>query len=120
MVYPTGVKSSYGFRLIVSTTIVYVGLVVRLYFYFLLLHTNCLFQLSTAMYQHYINKLKLITRSVLVGLVHGKTMNSPSISYDNGDAISLISNDAESRNDLRNIASSYRSSYRYKSFDYTS
>ncbi|KAJ8063872.1 hypothetical protein OCU04_007726 [Sclerotinia nivalis] len=37
-----------------------------------------------------------MTRSALVGLIHEKTMKSPSISYDNGDATSLMSNDAES------------------------
>ena len=37
-----------------------------------------------------------MTRSVLVGLIHDKTMKSPSIAYDNGEATSLRSTDAGS------------------------
>lgn len=74
-----GEGSNHGFWLIVSAFTIYVGLA-----------------LSTAVYQHFINRLKLMTRSALVGLIHEKTMNSPGMSYDNGDATSLMSNDAES------------------------
>lgn len=48
------------------------------------------------MYQHSINKLKLMTRSALVGLIYDKTMKSPSIAYDNGEATTLMSTDADS------------------------
>ncbi|KAF7180682.1 hypothetical protein CNMCM7691_009973 [Aspergillus felis] len=48
------------------------------------------------MYQHRINRLKLMTRSALVGLIHDKIMKSPSNSYDNGEATTLMSSDAES------------------------
>jgi hypothetical protein len=36
-----------------------------------------------------------MSRSALVGLIHHKTMESPSISYDNGEATTLMSTDAE-------------------------
>lgn len=48
------------------------------------------------MYQHRVNKLKLMTRSALVGLIHHKTVESSSIAYDNGEATALISTDADS------------------------
>ncbi|KAF7939946.1 uncharacterized protein EAE98_000073 [Botrytis deweyae] len=72
-------ESSRGFWLIVSAVAIYVGLA-----------------LSTAVYQHRINRLKLITRGALVGLIHAKTMESPSIAYDNGEATTLMSTDADS------------------------
>lgn len=53
-------------------------------------------QLSTSVYQHRINRLKLMTRSALVGLIHDKTMKSPSVAYNNGEATTLMSTDADS------------------------
>lgn len=47
------------------------------------------------MYQNRINKLKLMTRSALIGLIHDKTMKSSSITYENGKVTTLMSNDAE-------------------------
>ncbi|TGO29604.1 hypothetical protein BPAE_0013g00560 [Botrytis paeoniae] len=77
--YPIEEESSRGFWLVVSAVAIYVGLA-----------------LSTAVYQHCINRLKLITRGALVGLIHAKTMESPSIAYDNGEATTLMSTDADS------------------------
>lgn len=37
-----------------------------------------------------------MTRSSLVGLIHDKTINSPAVSYDDGQAITLMSTDADS------------------------
>lgn len=37
-----------------------------------------------------------MTRSSLVGLIHDKTMKSPAVSYDNGEATTLMSTDADS------------------------
>ncbi|KAF7874446.1 uncharacterized protein EAF02_008423 [Botrytis sinoallii] len=77
--HPIEEESSRGFWLVVSAVAIYVGLA-----------------LSTAVYQHRINRLKLITRGALVGLIHAKTMESPSIAYDNGEATTLMSTDADS------------------------
>lgn len=77
--YPAGAESSHGYWLVVLAVFIYVSLA-----------------LSTAVYQHSINKLKLMTRSALVGLIHDKTMKSPSIAYDNGGATTLMSTDADS------------------------
>ncbi|TGO85301.1 hypothetical protein BPOR_0410g00020 [Botrytis porri] len=77
--YPIEEESSRGVWLVVSAVAIYVGLA-----------------LLTAMYQHRINRLKLITRGALVGLIHAKTMESPSIAYDNGEATTLMSTDADS------------------------
>ncbi|KAF8851871.1 putative ABC transporter [Acephala macrosclerotiorum] len=68
-----------GYWLIISAIAVYVGLAI-----------------STGIYQQRLNKLKLMTRSALVGLIHDKTMNSPSIAYDNGESTTLMSTDADS------------------------
>ncbi|KAI1809574.1 putative ABC transporter [Poronia punctata] len=76
---PSAVDNSRGFWLIISAGSIYVGLA-----------------LSTAMYQHKIKKLKLMTRSAVIGLIHEKIMYSPSISYDDGQATTLMSTDAES------------------------
>ncbi|KAI0189383.1 putative ABC transporter [Xylaria flabelliformis] len=72
-------ESDHGFWLIVSSIIIYVGLA-----------------LSTAKYHDSLNRLKLMTRSALVGLIHDKTMNLPSIAYDTGEATTLMSTDADS------------------------
>ena len=37
-----------------------------------------------------------MTRSALVGLIHNKTMRSPSVSYDSGESTTLMSTDADS------------------------
>ncbi|THV47959.1 hypothetical protein BGAL_0277g00120 [Botrytis galanthina] len=79
MAYSIEEESSRGFWLVVSAVAIYVGLA-----------------LSTAVYQHRINRLKLITRGALVGLIHAKTMESPSIAYDDGEATTLMSTDADS------------------------
>ncbi|OKL59922.1 hypothetical protein UA08_04651 [Talaromyces atroroseus] len=42
------------------------------------------------------NRLRLMTRSALVGLIHDKTMRAPSVAYDNGEATTLMSTDADS------------------------
>lgn len=41
-----------------------------------------------------------MTRSSLVGLIHDKTIYSPAVSYDNGQAITLMSTDADSLDDV--------------------
>ena len=39
-----------------------------------------------------------MVRSPLVGLIHNKAMNSPSVSYDNGESTTLMSTDTDSLN----------------------
>ncbi|KAM3507972.1 hypothetical protein MY10362_001475 [Beauveria mimosiformis] len=75
--HSTATSSDDGFWLIVSALVIYLGLA-----------------LSTAIYQSRINKLKLMTRSALTGLIHDKTMKSPSIAYEDGEATTLMSTDA--------------------------
>ncbi|RAK75330.1 putative ABC transporter [Aspergillus fijiensis CBS 313.89] len=76
---PTIAASGRGAGLIVSAVAIYGGLAI-----------------STAIYRHQINRLKLMTNSALVGLIHDKTMKSPSIAYNNGEATTLMSTDADS------------------------
>ncbi|EED19894.1 oligomycin resistance ATP-dependent permease yor1, putative [Talaromyces stipitatus ATCC 10500] len=81
--YPTNTESNQGFWLVLSAIAVYLGLA-----------------LSTAVYQHRKNRLKLMTRSCLVGVIHHKIINSPAVSYDNGEATTLMSTDADSLDDV--------------------
>ncbi|RAH71174.1 putative ABC transporter [Aspergillus aculeatinus CBS 121060] len=76
---PTIAASGRGAGLIVSAVAIYSGLAI-----------------STAIYRHRINRLKLMTNSALVGLIHDRTMKSPSIAYNNGEATTLMSTDADS------------------------
>ncbi|KAI0117845.1 putative ABC transporter [Nemania sp. FL0031] len=77
--YSSDTENDQGFWLVVSSAVVYVGLAV-----------------STGVYQHSINRMKLMTKSALVGLIHHKAMESPSIGYENSEAITLMSTDASS------------------------
>lgn len=54
-----------------------------------------LYQISTAIYQHHLNRLKLSTRSALIGLVHNKMMTLPCTMNEDGEAITLMNTDAE-------------------------
>ncbi|KAI1297079.1 putative ABC transporter [Xylaria venustula] len=78
---PETVPDSYGYWLAVAIAVIYVGLAI-----------------STAVYQHRLNKLRLIIRSALVGLIHHKTMVSPVISNhgNDGKAVTLMSTDVDS------------------------
>lgn len=98
--YPAGSESSRGYWLVVSAVGIYVGLAVRTNSRALSPTTNEQLQLSTAVYGNCINRLELVTRSTLVGLIHHKTINSPSISYDDGEATTLMSTDADSLIDI--------------------
>ncbi|KAI1179905.1 putative ABC transporter [Nemania sp. FL0916] len=75
--YPSDTESNRAFWLIVSAVTVYIGLAI-----------------STSMYQHSINKVKLMTLSALVGLIHHHAMELSSIAYDNSEAVTLMSTDA--------------------------
>jgi ATP-binding cassette subfamily C (CFTR/MRP) protein 1 len=93
---PTRGGSSHGFWLVVSAVAIYVGIAVSDYACPISpIQANIQLQLSTAIYQHRINRLKLMTKSALVGLIHEKTMRAPSIAYDNGEATTLMSTDAD-------------------------
>ncbi|ORY66313.1 putative ABC transporter [Pseudomassariella vexata] len=67
-----------GYWIIVSALVIYFGLAI-----------------STALYQHRLNRLKLLTKSALIGLIHAKIIDSPSVSYDDGEATTLMSTDTD-------------------------
>ncbi|KAK5626723.1 hypothetical protein RRF57_002438 [Xylaria bambusicola] len=46
-------------------------------------------------YQHSLNRLKLMTRTALVGIIYNKTLELPSIAYDTGEATTLMSTDTD-------------------------
>ncbi|KAK8134988.1 hypothetical protein PG984_007000 [Apiospora sp. TS-2023a] len=85
--YPEDVEDDRGFWLVLAAVTIYVGLAI-----------------STAAYQHRINRLKLMTRSALVGLIHAKTMESPSMASDSGEATTLMSTDADSLDGIGEMA----------------
>ncbi|KAL2198120.1 hypothetical protein P885DRAFT_68308 [Corynascus similis CBS 632.67] len=72
-----------GYSLVVSAVIIYLGIA-----------------LSTTAYQHRLDKLKVVTRSALVGIIHDKSMSLASESHDSSEAVSLMSFDAEGLDDL--------------------
>jgi ATP-binding cassette, subfamily C (CFTR/MRP), member 1 len=53
------------------------------------------FQISKAMYQHRLNRLKIMIRGAVVGLINRKMLNQRCINYDDGRAVTLMSTDAE-------------------------
>ncbi|KFY45085.1 hypothetical protein V495_03127 [Pseudogymnoascus sp. VKM F-4514 (FW-929)] len=75
-----------GYWLVVTAIAIYVGLAV-----------------SIAVYQHRLNRLKLVIRSALIGLIHDKTMHSPSIAYDNGASTTLMSTDVDTLDGIAEI-----------------
>ncbi|KAK3903084.1 ABC transporter type 1, transmembrane domain-containing protein [Staphylotrichum tortipilum] len=66
-----------GYWLVISVVAVYVGLAV-----------------STAAYQHCLNKLRIVTKSALVGTIHDKALSLPSAAHDGSEAATLMSTDA--------------------------
>ncbi|KAK8061986.1 oligomycin resistance ATP-dependent permease yor1 [Apiospora phragmitis] len=85
--FPVNAEDGHGFWLVVAAVLIYVGLAV-----------------STSAYQHRINRLKLVARSALIGLIHGKMMESRSMTYDDGEATTLMSTDADSLDCISEMA----------------
>jgi ATP-binding cassette, subfamily C (CFTR/MRP), member 1 len=52
-------------------------------------------QTSTGVYQHTLNRLSLMTKSALTGLIHDKAVHSPSSEYEDAEAITLMSTDVD-------------------------
>ncbi|KAK4233232.1 P-loop containing nucleoside triphosphate hydrolase protein [Achaetomium macrosporum] len=77
----TGVSSvagldTRGYWLVFSAVTIYVGLAV-----------------STAAYQHRLNKLRVVTKSALIGLIYDKTISLPA--HDNNEAVTLMNTDTD-------------------------
>ncbi|KAI0814233.1 putative ABC transporter [Xylaria sp. FL0064] len=85
--YSPDAEANHGYFLVSAAVIIYIGRAV-----------------STSIYQRNINKLKVATKSGLIALIHDKSMRSPSIAYDNGQAITLMNTDAESLDGLAEMA----------------
>ncbi|KAL0932221.1 ATP-binding cassette containing protein [Colletotrichum truncatum] len=52
--------------------------------------------ISSAMYSHSLNRLKIMIRGAVVGLINNKSLRQRSGGYDDGRAVTLITTDAES------------------------
>ncbi|KAI0156771.1 putative ABC transporter [Xylariaceae sp. FL1272] len=74
----------------------------------IVIHAGAAF--STSIYQHSLSKTKLMLRSALMGLIHDKTMNLPSVAYDDGETTMLISTDADS---LDGVAEMFHETWGY-------
>ncbi|OTA04131.1 MRP-type ABC transporter [Trichoderma parareesei] len=72
----TSTKRDY--TVVVMAVVVYVGLAI-----------------SKAVYQQRLNRLKVMIRGAVVGLIHRKSLNHISSNYDDGKAVTLMSTDAE-------------------------
>ncbi|PYH88863.1 putative ATP-binding cassette transporter [Aspergillus ellipticus CBS 707.79] len=68
-----------GLRLVLVAGIVYMGMAI-----------------SEAVYQHQINRLKIMVRGSLVGLIHHQSLNAPSTGSEDSQALTLLSSDIES------------------------
>ncbi|KAL6862008.1 P-loop containing nucleoside triphosphate hydrolase protein [Trichoderma novae-zelandiae] len=66
------------YTVVVMAIVVYVGLAI-----------------SKAVYQQRLNRLKVMVRGAVVGLIHRKSLNHVSSNYDDGKAVTLMSTDAE-------------------------
>ncbi|KAK4444468.1 ATP-binding cassette-containing protein [Podospora aff. communis PSN243] len=71
-------SSKADYSVVLMAIIVYVGLAV-----------------SKAWYQHRINRLKIMIRGAVVGLINNKSLTQRSGGYDDGKAVTLMSTDAE-------------------------
>ncbi|KAI0147916.1 ABC transporter [Hypoxylon sp. NC0597] len=68
-----------GPSLVIAAVVVYVGLAI-----------------STTVYQHHLNKLRVMIRAALITLIHDKTMNSYAETVNEGKVLTLISTDVDS------------------------
>ncbi|KAL7811124.1 P-loop containing nucleoside triphosphate hydrolase protein [Trichoderma gracile] len=73
-----GSSTKRDYTVVVMAVVVYVGLAI-----------------SKAVYQQRLNRLKVMIRGAVVGLIHRKSLNHISSSYDDGKAVTLMSTDAE-------------------------
>ncbi|KAF4811049.1 ABC transporter atnG [Colletotrichum siamense] len=71
-------SSQTGYQLIFKASIVYIGLAV-----------------SSALYFNRLNRLQVMIRGALVGLINNKSLTQQSVGYDDAKAITLMSTDAE-------------------------
>ncbi|KAF4853365.1 ABC transporter atnG [Colletotrichum siamense] len=71
-------SSQTGYQLIFMASIVYIGLAV-----------------SSALYFNRLNRLQVMIRGALVGLINNKSLTQQSVGYDDAKAITLMSTDAE-------------------------
>ncbi|PTB62192.1 P-loop containing nucleoside triphosphate hydrolase protein [Trichoderma citrinoviride] len=67
-----------NYTVVVMAIVVYVGLAI-----------------SKGVYQQRLNRLKVMIRGAVVGLIHRKSLNHVSANYDDGKAVTLMSTDAE-------------------------
>ncbi|TDZ30378.1 ABC transporter atnG [Colletotrichum spinosum] len=74
----SGGKSTTAYMIILKASFVYIGLAI-----------------SKAIYQHRLNRLKIMIRVAVVGLINNKSLNQPSTDYEDAKAVTLMSTDAE-------------------------
>jgi ATP-binding cassette subfamily C (CFTR/MRP) protein 1 len=91
-----------GRWLIVAALAVYVGLAVSVVppYYHHGLAAHALLQISKAAYQHQLNRLRVMARGALVGLIYQRSLQVRSASYEDGNAVTLMSTDVDNVQDV--------------------
>lgn len=91
-----------GYSVISMAVVVYIGLAVSSFdsqgsstFVGWLANHYMLLQTSKAMYQHRLNRLQVMIRGAVVGLINHKSLSQQSDHYDDGRAVALMSTDSE-------------------------
>lgn len=93
---PLSGDSKTGYTVILMAVIIYIGLAVRSQTFPLPVHSGSLMiQISKGIYQHHLNRLKVMIRGAVVGLINSKSLSHHSQSYDDGRAVALMSTDTE-------------------------
>ncbi|PYI07763.1 putative ATP-binding cassette transporter [Aspergillus sclerotiicarbonarius CBS 121057] len=77
---PSEVTGDSGSRLILYAVVIYVGMAVRY---------------DSFIYQHQINRLRIMVRGALIGLIHNQSLNIPSTGSDS-EGVTLMSSDVDS------------------------
>ena len=53
-------------------------------------------KIVSSRYEHQLNRLNVMTRAALIGLIYEKTLNTPYTTYKDFSAVTLMSTDADS------------------------
>lgn len=89
--------SQTGFWIIVAAAVIYVGMAVSLppppAWFFHNKPVTPYVQLSTSAYGHRLNRLQVMIRGALIGLLHDRALNARGSDEEDGRVVTLLSND---------------------------
>ncbi|KPM40571.1 hypothetical protein AK830_g5983 [Neonectria ditissima] len=87
--------SQTGYLVIAMAITIYTGLAVECPYNIAIVSSLNQEQVSKTWYQHTLNRLKMMIRGAVVGLINNKSLNQPSNGFDDGKAVTLMSTDTE-------------------------